>query len=90
MKYEFLDNKIVLIQNEKILAELNFLDIGEHLTEVISVFVSPLLRGKGIANELMLFICTYAKEKNKRIRPTCSYAKHWFENNKEYNDLKIE
>lgn len=89
MKYEFLKDKIILVQNKNILAELNFLDIGEHLTEVISVFVSPSLRGKGIANELMLFICKYAKENNRKIKPTCSYAKRWLESNENYSDLKI-
>lgn len=43
------------------------------------VFVDPLLRGRGIGQQLIEQIIAFAKEKHYRIRPVCSYAVAYFE-----------
>lgn len=49
-------------------------------------YVSENLRGQGIASMLVDKVVDYAKEKNKKIIPICSYAKKKL-SNKEYEDI---
>ncbi|MGN6147810.1 MAG: GNAT family N-acetyltransferase, partial [Rhizomicrobium sp.] len=43
--------------------------------------------GKGTASRLMDGVVAMAREKNYRIRPTCSYAVAWFRRHPEAHDL---
>ena len=66
------------------------LKIGEHVASakfrieennlfIDYVFAPPELRGTGAASDLMKEIANYAKEKNLKIIPICSYAVKWCE-----------
>jgi len=51
-------------------------------------FVSEPLRGKGIAWDLLSKVIEYAKQKNKKILPICSYAKVKLADDK-YKDIVV-
>ncbi|WP_317854163.1 GNAT family N-acetyltransferase [Chakrabartyella piscis] len=74
----------MVFENEakEVLAELDFVIEGESLA-VNRTMVDPSLRGQGIAAQLMEEIYAYAKEKEKTIRPVCTYAVTWMEKNSE-------
>lgn len=53
-------------------AEIKYID-AENIS-ITHTFVSEKLRGQGIALQLLEKVVKYAKEKNKKIIPVCSYA----------------
>jgi len=74
----------------EMIAEVTFTELDDNTILVDHTFVDDSLRGQGIAAKLMLEVIKYAKENNKNIKATCSYALKWFEKNKdEYKDLYI-
>ena len=52
-------------------------------------FVSPDLRGQGVAKKLLDRAADYAREKNFKMEPICSYVVTAFERYDDYNDLKV-
>ena len=82
MEYVYEKNRIYLKnENKEILAEVTFPNIDENTVEINHTFVDSSLRGKGIANELLVNLVNYIKTNNLKCIPTCSYAKAWFEKN---------
>lgn len=55
--------------------------------EITRTFVDESLRGQKMAAKLVERVIEQAKEDNKKITPSCSYAVHYFEKNDEYSDL---
>jgi predicted GNAT family acetyltransferase len=51
-------------------------------------YVSESLRGQGIAGKLLDEVVNYARKKNKKINPVCSYAKKKLVEDK-YSDILI-
>ncbi|PIE98016.1 MAG: GNAT family N-acetyltransferase [Treponema sp.] len=70
-----------------VIAEITFPEVSEDVLELKSTFVNRLLRGQGIASDLMKEVVEFAKRKNKKIKPVCSYAVKWFEKHDEYKDV---
>ncbi|KAB2494139.1 GNAT family N-acetyltransferase [Priestia endophytica] len=67
-------------------AELHFTIEGETIV-VDHTFVSDELRGQGVAGKLLHQVVQMAREQNKKITPTCSYAKKKLQDTKEYHDV---
>lgn len=44
-------------------------------------YISPGLRGQGLADELVRKVIDYAREEELKIIPACSYAGHYFDKN---------
>ena len=89
--FNIADNRIFMNdENGKTIAEVTFPNLDDNTIIIDHTFVDDSLRGQGIAAKLMLEVIKYAKENNKNIKATCSYALMWFEKNKdEYKDLYI-
>ncbi|MBU0904314.1 MAG: GNAT family N-acetyltransferase [Planococcaceae bacterium] len=51
-------------------------------------FVSPSLRGKGVAKELLDHAAKFAREKDLKMEAVCSYVVTAFEKSSEYEDIK--
>ncbi|MDD3187573.1 MAG: GNAT family N-acetyltransferase [Bacilli bacterium] len=61
-------------------------------TDIISVdhtYVSEALRGQGIAMQLLNKVIDYAKSKEKKILPVCSYAVNKL-SKEEYKDIVVK
>ena len=52
-------------------------------------FVSPLLRGQGVAAKLMEKAYESIKEQGLKCLPTCSYAVTWFDKNEDKKDILL-
>lgn len=87
MNYYFLENRIEVRKEKEVVAYLAFEKIGKNTIEITSTFVSPSLRGLKIAGTLMEKMYQYATENHYKIKPTCSYAKHWIEQQEKQNIL---
>lgn len=72
----------------KVLAEITWTMLGDVMA-VDHTFVSPDLRGQGVAKKLLDRAAAYAREKEYKMEPICSYVVTAFERYDEYNDIKI-
>lgn len=90
LKYYFFekDGKFYLKCDKLILGYIEFLE-EDNVIFINKVFVYEFFRGQGIANNLMEQIVNVAKNRNKKIKPICSFAVKWFENNKKFRYLII-
>lgn len=52
-------------------------------------FVPKELRGKNIASSLAEFALEYAREKNIKVIPTCSFVSWYIEQHPEYKSLVV-
>lgn len=75
-------------QDGKMLAEISWTMLGEVMA-VDHTFVSPELRGQGVAKKLLDRAAAYAREKEYKMEPICSYVVTAFERYEDYNDLKV-
>ena len=89
--FNTIDNKIFMNdESGRIIAEVTFPDYDDNTIIIDHTFVDDSLRGQGIAGKLMLEVVNYAKNNNKKIKASCSYALKWFEKNKEqYSDIYV-
>lgn len=51
-------------------------------------FVSPTLRGKGVAKKLLDQAAEFARGRGYKMEAVCSYVVTSFENSSEYDDIK--
>lgn len=72
----------------EITAEITWTMLGDVMA-VDSTFVSPDLRGHGVAKKLLDRAAQYAREKDYKMEPICSYVVTAFERYDEYNDIKV-
>lgn len=68
------------------IAKIELVQNGEDIT-IEHTFVSEQLRGQNVARQLLKTVVDYAREKNKRIIPICSFAKSELNKNNEYKDV---
>lgn len=57
--------------------------------DLYSTYTPPELRGKGLAEKVVLAAFDYAKEKNLIVIPSCWYVRRFLEKNTEYQDQVI-
>lgn len=67
-------------------ATFNFKENGE--IDIDHTYVNPILRGQGVAGEMMVVVANYLREKGLKTTATCSYANIWLKRHKElYPDI---
>lgn len=71
----------------KPLAEMTGQERGEEELVIDHTLVDPSLRGQGIADQLMQAAAQYARKKQRKIVPVCSYARRKMEKEEQYQDL---
>ncbi len=81
------NNKVYILKDNKEVAYVTFPNIDETTVNINHTYVSESLRGMKIASKLLEEAYRIIKSNNKKAIIECSYAKKWFENNKEYNDI---
>lgn len=63
---------------------------SEGVVTITSTFVSPVLRGQGVAAALMEALAEELRATGQKTVPVCSYAVRWFEQHPEQADLLAE
>lgn len=58
--------------------------------DLVHTFVSPELRGKGVAGQLVRFAVQHARQSGHKIIPTCSYVDTYMKRHKEDNDVLFQ
>jgi len=65
-------------------------NIKENVMEILETYTPPEYRGRGIASKILKHALEFAKEKNLKVRPICSYSIHFFIKHPEYRELLVE
>ncbi|MGC8229072.1 GNAT family N-acetyltransferase [Pseudobacillus badius] len=69
------------------LAELSYVPASNGQMEINHTYVDEQLRGQGVGEQLIEEAVSYARQQNKKIVPTCSYAKSKLEEDSQYKDI---
>ena len=75
-------------QDGQVIAEISWTMLSDVMV-MDHTFVSPDLRGQGVAKKLLDRAADYARENNLKMEPICSYVVTAFERYDDYNDLKV-
>ena len=70
--------------NGRLIAEVTFPESSPGVATITHTFVSPDLRGKGIADALIRAAVRQIEKNGQQPAATCPYAIRWFENHPEY------
>ena len=92
MQFQHVDNqqKGVFFLNDdqsNRIAEISYVWSGEHKIIANHTWVDNSLRGQGIARQLLDTLVEFAREKNLKIVPTCSYVDVMFRREKSFADV---
>ena len=68
-------------------AEITYINSGDDTIIIDHTFVSDELRGQKLGHQLIQKVVDFARQKNKKIIPQCSFAEKEFIENKEYEDV---
>lgn len=85
----------ILQKNDRFYIEDNGVEIAKIVFEyrnestisAYETYVSTDLRGQGVAQQLLVKLVEFAREKNLKIVPVCSYVKKMFEKDSTYQDV---
>lgn len=87
MKFEQEPGRIFAVDEQgDLLCEIIF-PVEEETASINRTYVSEVLRGQGVANQLMEAVVRQIEEDGLKARPVCSYAVKWFENHPEKRAL---
>ncbi|SPL70736.1 GNAT family N-acetyltransferase [Acinetobacter stercoris] len=73
-------------QGERI-AEFNYIWEGDHRFAANHTWVDDSLRGQGVARQLLDAAVAFAREKQVKIIPICSYVDVMFKRDKSFADV---
>lgn len=93
MEFEFVElgGDAFAFRQEKegeLLAEITWTLLGDVMV-MDHTFVSPVLRGQGVAKLLLDRAADYARSNELKMEPVCSYVVSAFERYKDYDDVKV-
>ena len=75
-------------QDGKMMAEITWTILGDVMV-MDHTFVSPELRGQGVAKKILDRAADYARAQKLKMEPVCSYVVTAFERYKDYDDVKV-
>ena len=88
MDFTVEQNRIFRVDDQgKLLAEVLFPNSEEGLVTITRTFVDDSLRGQNVASKLMEALVPELQSQNKKAKAVCSYAKQWFAQHPEHNNL---
>lgn len=61
----------------EVMAEATFVYLENGNVDIDHTYVNPVLRGQGVAGQLMEAVAQYLKEKGVKATATCFYANDW-------------
>ena len=70
------------------IAEISYIWSGEHKIIANHTWVDDVLRGHGVARQLLDVLAEFARQKRLKIVPTCSYVDVMFKRDKSFADVR--
>lgn len=89
MEYQISNGRIFCLdENQELMAETTYVDLATGEVDIDHTYVNPILRGQGVASEMMEVVAKHLRENGLKATATCSYANKWLQNNREaYRDI---
>lgn len=90
MRFDVQPNSVLYINDsDQVVAAVDFptSQSDEKVVNINRTFVDESLRGQGIADKLMAQAAANIRQTGRKAIVTCSYAKKWFDDHKEEQDL---
>ncbi|AXQ24190.1 N-acetyltransferase [Acinetobacter wuhouensis] len=92
MQFQHVDNQHngeFYLDNEqgKRIAEISYVWSGEQKIIANHTWVDDSLRGQGMARQLLDVLVDFARKKQLKIVPTCSYVEVMFRREKSFSDV---
>lgn len=79
------------MEDEKgITSELTYTIQDNNVMIIDHTETRPALEGKGLASALVKKSVEYARENNMKIDPLCPFAEVQFDQNKDYQDVRVD
>lgn len=66
---------------------LDYVELDDRTLDYRRTYVPDALRGRGVASALVRHALDYARERQMKIIPTCSFVAATIDRNPEYRDL---
>ena len=89
MNYVYEERRISLQDHDTLVGEVTW-EEKDNTLYIQHTYVNPQYRGKGIASSLIEALVKQLEEQKKSCIPTCSYAKHWFQQHPEKQSLLLK
>lgn len=87
MNWQHEPGRIYLLhENGALAAEVTF-PCRNGVAIINHTFVDPALRGQGIASQLLEEVTRTLVREGWKARPTCSYARRWFDTHPQWSHL---
>ncbi len=90
MEYKYEKDKILLMDENILIGEIDFSYLNEKNISIDHTYVNSNYQGQGLASKLILEVIKFVKENDLRIKPTCSYAVSFFQKHNEYKNLLMD
>lgn len=89
MDWKYEDGRIyALNEDNKLIAEATFSKTAESEVNIGHSFVSPSLRGQGVAGRMMELVAEHLRKNSLKAVASCSYANVWLKKHREsYSDI---
>lgn len=84
-------NRIFVVDDcsGELLAEITYPADSDGIVNIDRVFVSPALRGQGMAGKLMEKTLQQLRKTDRKCHVTCSYAAGWMQRHPEWADILV-
>ena len=78
-------------ENHELMAEATFVSKISGEVVIDHTYVNPVLRGQGVAGQMMEVVAEYLRKNGLKASATCSYANSWLKKNRQsYPDIILE
>jgi len=91
MEFQITEGRIFsLDEQQAVLAEATYAPVRAGVVDINHTYVSPVLRGQGIAWQLMELLANELRKQGLKAVASCSYAEIWLERNRAaYADIIV-
>lgn len=89
MDWKFEEGRIYSVNEAgELMAEATYVLKENGEIDIDHTFVNPILRGQGVAGQMMEVVAAFLREKEMKATASCSYANIWFKKNAtDYADI---
>ena len=89
MKWKYEDGRIYSVDEKgELIAETTFIRKENGEIDIDHTYVSPALRGQGVADKMMAVVAEYLRKEGLKATASCSYANIWLARKEEfYSDI---
>jgi uncharacterized protein len=77
-----------LLDNQKVIGHISY-SIESNVLTIEHTVVDEYYKGQGLASKLTEELIAFAKTKDYKIKPVCSYAVSYFSKHPEYSSLLV-